>query len=68
MPSLFIDEVPVTAYNIKNTHCCITMLLWRIHIASNKETYFGLHVKCPILTKFGFCRQIHGSPQHQILR
>ena len=30
----------------KNNEWCITMLLWRIYIASNKKTYLGLPVKC----------------------
>ena len=38
------------------------MILWRIHVASINETYLGVHVTrptyCPILTKFGFARQI----------
>jgi hypothetical protein len=25
-----------------------TILLWRFYIASNNQTYLGLHVKCPI--------------------
>jgi hypothetical protein len=33
------------------------MLSWRIYVASNNRTYFGLHVKCPIFF-FDF-NQIH---------
>ena len=33
-------------------------LLWRFTIAGNNKKYLGLDVKCPILTKFGFSRQI----------
>ena len=36
------------------------MILWQIYVVNNNNTYFSLHVKCfcPILTKFGFSRQI----------
>jgi hypothetical protein len=37
------------------------MFLWRSQIAGNNETYFDLHVKCPIWTKFAISRQFHNS-------
>jgi hypothetical protein len=30
------------------------MLLWQTDVAGNKNTFLGLHVKCPILIKFQF--------------
>jgi len=32
----------------KKFECCITLLLWRMYVASNKKAYLGLHVKGPI--------------------
>ena len=39
----------------------LTILLWRLLVVGNNETYFGPHVKCPIfsiLSIFGSSRQI----------
>jgi hypothetical protein len=36
-------------YQYKNTGCCTTVFSWWIYVASSNRTYFGLHVKCPIL-------------------
>jgi hypothetical protein len=44
-------------------------LVWRFNVADDNTTYFGLHAKCSILTKFGFLRHIfHRSPKYQSSR
>jgi hypothetical protein len=57
MLSLSIVNLHVSS-NKKNVEFCTTMLLWRIYVADKNKTYFGLTVNCPILTGFGFSRQI----------
>ena len=34
------------------------MLIWRFNVTVNNKMYWGFHVKCPILTKFGVSQEI----------
>jgi hypothetical protein len=42
----FLNTVHCQQY--KNVDCGKVVLLWRIYVAGDNETFLGLHIKCPI--------------------
>ena len=51
-------DLDVIANNITILSIVQNLFLCGIYVAGSNKTYLGLHVKCPILTKFGVYRQI----------
>ena len=51
---LFLLHLVGCLYYCKNSECWTKIRLWRIYVASNYKTYYGLHLQCPILLDVRF--------------
>jgi hypothetical protein len=70
---LCIVGIFVTANNVKILNVAQKLLLLRINVAGNDETYLGLHIKCLIFLPdfdeiWSFWADFYKSSQYQISR
>jgi hypothetical protein len=52
--SLYLPGYPKSLISLQSTGA----LLWRFGVAGSNKPYLDVHVKCPILTKFGISQQM----------